>query len=183
MTKTNSIFNSSSNTFEKQIPGETVIFSTRKHWFNIFGPCFLFALLALIPFFCYHFINSLSFYNIISPLLNFLVILYYLIIWNIFFYNIMIYFLNTLIITDMRIIENEQKGLFNHTVNELELSKVQDISVYTIGPLATFLDFGDINVQSAGAVEKFLFDCLPHPKKIKEIIMSAREKCHLKSPI
>ncbi len=88
----------------------------------------------------------------------------------------MIYFLNTVIVTNKRVIQNKQEGFFHHTSNELELNKIQDISVKILGPLATFLDFGDVEIQSAGAKPKFYLDRLPHPKKIKEVIMKLKTK-------
>lgn len=105
-----------------------------------------------------------------SLLFRFVSNAYFLIVWNIAFYNLMIYFLNTLIITDKRIIENKQLGFFNNIVNEIKLDKVQDVSVKIQGPLATFLKYGDVEIQSAGAVNKFFFRQFPDPEKIKQLI-------------
>lgn len=80
------------------------------------------------------------------------------------------YYLDIIIITNKRVIENEQNGLFKYTASEVELSKIQDISVKVFGPLAEFLDFGDMEIQSAGTQTKFYFHTLPHPYKIRKII-------------
>ena len=58
----------------------------------------------------------------------------------------MLYFLNTVIVTNQRIIENKQEGFFEYRTNEMELTKIQDISIKISGSLATFLDFGDIEI-------------------------------------
>jgi membrane protein YdbS with pleckstrin-like domain len=165
-----SIFTVSKNSFEGQLPDEKVVFLTRKHWFTIFVPLFFAFILAVLPFALYFSINSLDFYSVAPSVYWFFVSVYFLILWNMTFYSIMIYFLNTLIVTNKRIIENKQKGFFKHTVNELEIDKIQDISVKVFGPLAEFLGFGNIEVQSAGAQAKFFFNQMPDPEKIKEII-------------
>ncbi|OGZ35835.1 MAG: hypothetical protein A3A94_01620 [Candidatus Portnoybacteria bacterium RIFCSPLOWO2_01_FULL_43_11] len=165
-----SIFTISENSFEGQLPGEKVVFLTRKHWFAIFVPLFFSLILAVLPFALYFSINSSEFYGNNPSVYWFFVSVYFLILWNMAFYSVMIYSLNTLIITDKRIIENKQLGFFRHTVNELELEKIQDISVKVFGPVAEFLGFGNIEVQSAGAQAKFYFNQMPDPEKIKEII-------------
>lgn len=165
-----SIFTFSKNSFEGQLPDEKIVFLTRKHWFTIFVPLFFAFILVFLPFAFYFSINSSELYNSASSIYWFFVSVYFLVLWNLVFYSIMIYLLNTLIITDKRIIENKQQGLFKHTVNELEIEKIQDISVKVFGPVAEFLGFGNIEVQSAGAKAKFYFNRMPRPEEIKKII-------------
>ncbi|MCK4454242.1 PH domain-containing protein [Candidatus Parcubacteria bacterium] len=169
-----SIFTSSKNSFEGQLPGETTILLTRKHWLNLFVPLFINLLLILLPFVVYFIINSFSWYDKISSLYWFLATLLLLILWNLAFYNIMIYALNTVLVTNKRVIENKQEGLFKHRINELELDKVQDISIKVFGLLAELLSFGNLEIQSAGAKVKFSFTQLPHPQKIKNTIMKLK---------
>jgi hypothetical protein len=83
----------------------------------------------------------------------------------------MIYFLTYAIVTNKRIIRIETKGFFKYEKAEAELGKIQDISVRIYGPFAIFLNFGDLGIQTAGAIVKFNFYQLPNPQKIKEFIM------------
>lgn len=78
--------------------------------------------------------------------------------------------------TNKRIVENKQEGLFKHTINELELTDIQDVSVKIHGPIPQLLGYGNIEVQSAGATNKFFFNEFPHPKKIKSTIMKLKIK-------
>lgn len=169
-----SIFIKTKNSFENQLPEEKTILLTRKHWFVLFCPLVVILILALVPFIIYYFINSFSWYNNISSVYWFLVITFLLILWHLAFYNLMLYALNTLIITNKRIIENKQLGFFKHAVNELELDKVQDVSIKIFGILPEFLRFGNVEIQSAGAIPKFSFNQFPHPEKIKKIIMGLK---------
>jgi len=84
----------------------------------------------------------------------------------------MIYSLNTIVVTNKRVMDNQQKGLFQYALNELEREKIQDITVKINGMFASFLNYGDIEIQSAGTQNKFYFKKLPDPQKIKEIITS-----------
>lgn len=170
-----SIFTFSKNSFEGQKEDEKTILLTRKHWLLLFGPLFLIFFIALLPFIVYFLISSFSWYERISSLFWFLTMALWLVLWNLAFYKIMIYILNTVLVTNKRVIENKQEGLFKHTVNELELEKIQDVSVKTFGILATFLNFGHLEIQTAAAIPKFSFTYLPYPKKIKEIIRKAKE--------
>ena len=56
----------------------------------------------------------------------------------------------------------------------MELDKIQDISVKITGPLATFLKYGNLEIQTAGAIPKFYFNQFPEPEEIKKIIMDLK---------
>jgi hypothetical protein len=170
-----SIFEPSNNSFRKQNPEEKTILVTRKHRIILFSKISFLGFCVLLPFIIYSLINSFSWYSSASSVYWFLVSIWFLLLWNLAFYSIMLYFLNTVIITNQRVIENKQNGFFDYRANEMELSKIQDISIKISGSLATFLDFGDIEIQSAGAKAKFYFDTVPHPEKIREMINEARK--------
>jgi membrane protein YdbS with pleckstrin-like domain len=168
--------NKSKNSFEGQLPEEKVVLLTRKHWLNLFIPLAFIKVLIILVLGIYFIINSFGWYERISSLYWFLVSLFLLISWTLAFYNIMIYELNTVTVTNKRIIQNKQEGLFKHTINELSLTRIQDITVQVFGPVAEFLRFGELRMQSAGAKKKFIFENLPDPRKIKDIIIKEKKK-------
>ncbi|MBU4298796.1 PH domain-containing protein [Patescibacteria group bacterium] len=165
------IFSISKNSFEGQLAGEKTVLATRKHWFVLFFPFWAALFLALLPFLIYFFINNYSWYSAVSSLFWFLVIIYFLILWVLLFYQIMLYVLTVTVITNKRLIRIETKSFFMYERDEMELNKIQDISVKIEGIFASFLNFGDLEVQTAGTIVKFTFPQLPNPQKIKEIIM------------
>jgi succinate dehydrogenase hydrophobic anchor subunit len=171
-----SIFSESSNSFRQQYPNENTVFVTRRHWIILIAPLLILLFFLLLPFITYAFINTASWFQVVSSPFWFLSSIWILFLWNVAFYNIMIYFLNTVILTDQRLIQNKQTGFFQYALNELRLDKIQDISVNISGALATFLNYGHLDVQSAGTEKKFHFDTLPDPKKIKKIIMEQEIK-------
>src|SRR3989344_8306951 len=56
---------------------------------------------------------------------------------------------SVMILTDQRIINVGQKGFFNRTINEAELSRIQDVTSEIKGPLQTAFKFGTVVVRTA----------------------------------
>ncbi len=80
------------------------------------------------------------------------------------------------IVTDQRIIDIEQLNLFNRVVSEFRLDRVQDITIKVNGLIATLLGFGDIHVQTAGEMEKFLIKNAPKPYEVKDRIIKEHDR-------
>lgn len=166
-----SVFTHSNYTFEGKRPEEEVEIFLYSHWIipalkSVFY--FLLALVPLIPMIVFS--RDIIAYDVVGLCL-FVLFAYYMIIWSLYFYEIMLYLLDTWIVTNERILDINQKNFFYRTVAELELSKVQDISVKTSGLIQTIFDFGDLEIQSAGATNKFRFSQVGHPNMIKDKIM------------
>ena len=86
------------------------------------------------------------------------------------------YYLDVLIVTNKRLIDIEQKGFFKRDIATLRLDKIQDIRVKISGILATFLDFGEIQIQTAGESEEFVMRYVPKPNEVKAIIYDLYSK-------
>ena len=158
----------SGNTFKGQLPGETTVLVSRKHWITLAMPLFLIIVVALIPLAAYSFIALTTY----SRLYWFLSSAFWLFLWNLFFFNLMIYSLNTLVVTNRRVIETRQLGFFKYSASEFQKDKIQDVSVKITGILASLLNFGNLEIQTSGTENKFNFTDFPDPEKIKQIILS-----------
>ncbi|MBU4350792.1 PH domain-containing protein [Patescibacteria group bacterium] len=158
----------SSNTFKGQLPGETTLLVARKHWLTLALPMFLIIITALVPLAVYPFLILGTYAN----LYWFLASAFWFFLWNLLFFNLMIYSLNTVVVTNKRIIATKQLGFFKYSASEFQKDKIQDVSVKMTGILASFLNFGDLEIQTAGSQNKFNFTNLPNPEKIKQIILS-----------
>ncbi|MEI6490732.1 MAG: PH domain-containing protein, partial [bacterium] len=88
-------------------------------------------------------------------------------------YMITMYVMDIWIVTNMRIIDSTQQGFFNRTVSEISLGNIQDISTMISGLIPTTMNYGDVEVQSAGAVDHFKFRQVPNPLRVKEVISKA----------
>lgn len=86
------------------------------------------------------------------------------------------YYYDILVVTDRRLLDVDQNSLFSRNINELALEQIEDVSSPTTGILNTFLDFGDVNIQTAGAKDKFVFKGVLHPREITEIILDLADQ-------
>jgi len=171
-----SIFKDTKYSFEGKHNYEVVIVLLYRHWFVLFTRAIAFVLLALLPLVINIFAHSwFAAYNL-TDLFRLLLIIYYLIWWYSFFYTVTMYLLDTWVITDHRVIDSEQHGFFNRTVAELNLKQIEDISTRVEGFFNTLLNFGDLEIQTAGTEPKFVFKEIPNPVGIKDLITQAHNR-------
>lgn len=161
--------------------GERIVFLRRRHWSILAHKITKYALLAFLPII----LNTLMRFSNIELDLDVLtpggvaialgVSAYYLLIWLMFFHDWIDYYLDALIVTNERIVHIEQRGLFDRTVADLALDRIQDVTVETKGMIPTFLHYGTIQIQSAAERERFVFSAIPEPEIVKaQILASAK---------
>ncbi len=166
------IFTKSKNSFEGQLTDEKTLKLVFRHWFSLVQTglilvIFLVILMAIS-------LAAPVFLTGISLRFVWLLILLGLLFWwyGIFF-SLAMYYLNIWIITDHRLIESHQLGLFHRKYIEINLSKIQDISVNVDGFVPTMLGFGALEVKSAGTESLYQMANVPNPIELKEEIMKA----------
>jgi len=86
------------------------------------------------------------------------------------------YWLDVFILTERRILDIEQVGLFNRTVSELRLYRTQDVTAEVKGMLHSILDYGNVFIQTAGEIERFHFEDIPHPNHVAKLILELSEE-------
>ena len=160
-------------TFEGKKPYENVIVLLYRHWFVLLLKLIVYLFLAALPFALYALADSWFVRLDLQDAFWLLTAVYFLLWWYSLFYALTMYLLDIWIVMDHRVIDSEQHGFFSRTVSELSLSKIQDISVAVRGAIPTFLDFGTLEVQTAGAARKFVFKQIPHPNQVKDEIVRA----------
>ncbi len=87
-----------------------------------------------------------------------------------------IYYLNIGVITGIRVVDVVQEGLFSHNISELHIDKIEDVTSKTDGLFGTIFNYGDVIIQTAGAVEHFVFDNVPNPAGIEKLLLDLYEK-------
>ncbi len=100
---------------------------------------------------------------------------YYMFIWVFFFRAWIDYYLDIWLVTNERIISIEQQGLFSRTIAEQKLYRIQDVHAEVHGLIATFLDFGNITIQTAGKQSLFVFKEVPKPHAVAKNIAKLAE--------
>jgi len=159
--------------------GEQIIMVVRRHWFNILQNLLSVLIMAgfLVASFLYFpFLFPPLSQHTLNGLFLFGETVFAMVVWIIFFLIWIDYYFDVWIVTNRRIINVEQKGLFSREVSELKLEKIQDISTEVLGVIPTFLNYGDVYIQTAAEQERFLFRRVPDPYRIKDIIMGLQKK-------
>lgn len=153
---------------------EYIVLIVRRHWYQPFIETFLLLFTLLIPLFFTSIAFSLPELKIElgnTPVLSIIIMLSWLfVIWNIGFVMWTNYFLNILVITNLHIIDIEQKGLWYREVSTLNLQKVQDVSSRTEGMIASLLNYGELEIQSAGSLNNFIVKDIQNPDLVRQKI-------------
>ena len=155
-------------------PDEKLILFIRSHWITIIGNWLFYLFLGTIPIGIYFFLHY-QFPEILTgrisyPFLLLLSSLYYLFI-LLFAFNAFIDFnLDVWIVTNKRIINIEQKGLFNREIAEHTLERIQDVTGTQKGIWQTFFSYGEVYIQTAGEVQRFIFHKVDNPFEVVRIL-------------
>lgn len=153
--------------FETQAKDEKIILLLRRHWITNIPWILLVTLMIIVPLIL-----------TIVPLLTFLPLrfrliimaMWYLLILAFVFEKFLSWFFNVYIITDERIVDVDFVSLTYREVSETQIEKIQDITYKTGGFLKAIFDYGDVYIQTAGALPKIEFEMVPKPHKIVQIL-------------
>lgn len=164
--------------------GESVIMEVRKHWFIVFIYTASFLLSAVAPVFLF-FILSRADFSLPEKIKNFPNIFYILLffyfiwllwLWLMFAFRITNFCLDVWYITDKRILDIEQKNVFNRNEAVLEYEEIQDITIDTRGIFPTMLGYGSIIAQTAGKRREFIMRNATNPEKVRQAIVAQNDK-------
>lgn len=170
---------SSSKTFQPINDGEQVLFEGRKHWITLLITGIGLTMAAAFPLIVivgvYAAVPQLFEGNLLLALMS-LYCMWLLMLWVALFYSWTDYYLDIWIVTDQKLVDIDQSGFFRRKVSTLHLEKVQDATVSVKGLIPTWLDYGDVVVQSAGTEHEFIIKGVARPYDMKEAVMHATGK-------
>ena len=89
---------------------------------------------------------------------------------------VFVYRRNCLVISNMHVTKHEQVGLFNQKMAQLELSRVQDVTGSRHGLMGTLFNYGDVEIETAGAQENFVFSTVPGPETLADQLLEYHEQ-------
>lgn len=164
-------------------PDEEVVATIRKHWFVLFEMTALIGFLFVLPYLFFAFADN------ITPLSGMLVhvdfssetMLYIFAAWSLltlmlFFNALTDYYLDVWIITNRRIVAIDQQGLFHRIIGSFRIERLQDVNVKIEGIIATALDFGTLEVETAGHDHDFQIKGIPEPREVKSLILNIADQ-------
>lgn len=172
--------------FPGQLQDERIFVVSRRHIIAFIPFLFLILVLILLPFVLLGILGATgtfaeltaSFWNIIilasSAYLIFVGILF-IVGWISYYYDFQI-------VSDRRLVDIDQHRLFAREINELAFEMIQDVNVSIKGFLATYFDFGDIVIQTAGETHYFTLGKVPMPHRVVKIITDLAEQCRNRIP-
>lgn len=157
--------------FETQEEGETVVLVLRAHpvtqipW--VVNSVVILVLLIILDLFLS---NVLTLGQIIfTNVFVIAVILAY--IWH----NFLLYFFNVGVITNKRILDMDFFGILYREVSEANINRVEDITAKSVGYFGSVFNYGNVFIQTAGALVNIEFISVPAPGEAVRIINSIQK--------
>jgi len=80
------------------------------------------------------------------------------------------WFFNVNIITDERIIDIDFPSILYKDISETKIDQIQDVSMKVGGFIRSLFNFGDVLIQTAGAVPEIHFSAVPNPEQVSKIL-------------
>ena len=149
---------------------EEVIFETKRHVFGLIAHIFIFIFGVMVI--CIY-ISSVT-----GWIANFLVfgLLAFLVCLVLARLYVKVYYDNTLKVTEINIQQVTRKALFSGKRSVLGLANVEDVTIIRKCILCYLLDYGTLNIETAGEQDNFLFPYCPKPDQHVKLLMQARER-------
>ncbi|MCR4285846.1 MAG: PH domain-containing protein [Candidatus Kaiserbacteria bacterium] len=158
---------------------EVVLLQVRKHWFVLCIQFFFVLALAIFPGVFLFLTQTSSSIAKALPFNGSIVTALYagwlIIMWMVLFSIWTNYYLDVWTVTNKRLIAVDQRGFFSRVIASFRLERMQDISISVHGIIATFLDFGTLEIQTAGEEGNFKVTGIPGPADIKAVILSSSD--------
>jgi hypothetical protein len=161
--------------FPGQEPEERVYLVIREHWLYFLSRLSIWIIIAIALVLVDHYAQAyvpivshapyVSYIDLVKTMLLLFITLGVFITWT-------LYYLNTKIVTDQRVVEISHQNIFSHTISELSLSKIEDVTSETKGLLGNIFGFGNVYIQTAGREERFVFKSVPQPDKLERLILN-----------
>lgn len=144
--------------------GEEVITVVRHYGLTFWHKIFAVILLLGLTFFFLFPLFGLGYWGeIIFFFLIFLAAFYVLQIFIFWYYN-------AFVVTNMRVVDIDQRGLFERIVSETTLDKIQDVSYRHKGICQTIFRYGDVRIEIAGTDTGLEIKNVCHPGKVQQLI-------------
>lgn len=160
---------------------EQILLQVRKHWFILATQIFAIVVVAILPYFLFvavlsnESLTTLARTHVETGFIVALSSVWLLIMWMTVFNIWTNYYLDVWTITNKRLVVADQRGFFYRTTASFRLDRLQDVEISVDGMLATLLDYGSLELQTAGEERNFHADGLPDPAALKATILKATD--------
>lgn len=153
--------------FETQETHEKIVLLLRQHWFTQLKWVITAIVMVFVP---------LALARI--PLLDFLsdkgqlmaIIIWYLLVVAFVYEQFISWYFHVFIITDERVIDVNFYNLLYKEVSEAKIDNIEDVTYRQGGVIRALLNFGDVNMQTAGEKREFMIEDVPLPSRVVKIL-------------
>jgi len=157
-------------------PEERIILDVRRHPVGIVGfALFGLSTILIILLVLFLVVSANDFSAGVLTALTIGAIIFGLFVMLITVISISIYRTNELIVTNENIVQILKQSLIDKKVSQLNLSKVQDVSVDQEGWLPTIFNYGTIKIETAGESNNYIFSHTANPPIVAKKIVEAHE--------
>ncbi len=154
-------------------PDEKILMVIRRHWYVMTGPFIGFLCAITLPSILLVVIGSgfpaLSGAEF-SAVIKFFLALYILALFLYLFILWANYYLDVWIITSSRLIDINQRSLFVREISEMNIEKIQNVTIEVNGFMATYLRLGSLRVETAGE-DRFAIENVPNAGEAKDLLL------------
>ncbi len=162
---------------------EKIEYLLRRHPITFLPSFLIFLLMLAVPVIVYLLINNL-YPNILDPLASKILFplatlsasIYYLGTCLFFYFRFIEFYLDIWIVTNDRIVSINQKGLFSQTISEMDLYRIQDVTVVVNGFFPSIFKYGDVQIKTASQNIKIIFKNVPKPNEIREALIQLSDE-------
>ena len=157
-------------------PYEKIEYILRRNPITFAPYLLIFAVLLFVPPISYY-LFSTAFVSAMqiptTPIILTLVGSAYYMALGLFFFSFFVeFYLDCWILTNDRLIDVRQISLFSRTIAEVDLYQVQDVSSEIKGLFPTIFNYGNVYLQTAGVIPKFIILNVSHPDKLRQTILN-----------
>lgn len=173
------IENPSDICFEGQDQDETILLLLRAHPITNLKWIIPAVLIFFIPFLTPAILSSIGFaenFNLPSVYSSVFIIINYLLVLVISFEGFLYWYFNVYIVTSKNIVDVDFHSILFKNIDLAPLKNVEDTSSSMGGILKSIFNYGDVFVQTAGAVKSIDFLSVPNPHKVSDFILDQSHK-------
>lgn len=156
-------------------PYEKIVYVLRRSPITFAPYIFIFLALLFVPPVTYY-LFSTAFVSTMqiptTPIILTLIGSAYYLALGLFFYSFFVeFYLDCWILTNDRLVDVRQISLFSRTIAEVDLYQIQDVSSEVKGFFPTVFNYGDVYLQTAGPVPKFIILDVRKPDSLRQTIL------------
>lgn len=153
--------------FETQEKKEQILVLLRQHWATQISWLLIAFMMVFVPI-------GLIF----IPVLSFLpgnyqfmaIVIWYLLVLAFVYEKFITWFFHVFIITDERVIDVDFYNLLYKEVSEAKIDNIEDVTYRQGGVARAMLNYGDVEIQTAGEKAEFKIENVPEPHKVAKIL-------------